>query len=49
VELLFDRTTAEGVQVNIQYFPDPPVKGSITPMTGCLLDDVQPEEMVCTA
>lgn len=48
VELLFDRATAEGVQVNIQYFPDPPVKGTITPMTGCLLDSVQPAEKPCT-
>lgn len=47
VELLFDRATAEGVQVNIQYFPDPPVKGTITAMSGCLLDTIQPAEMPC--
>lgn len=40
VELLFDRAAAENVQVNIQYFPDPPVKGTITPLTGCLLDSI---------
>jgi transcriptional regulator GlxA family with amidase domain len=47
VELLFDRATAEGVQVNIQYFPDPPVAGSITPMTSCLLDSVTAQEQPC--
>jgi cyclohexyl-isocyanide hydratase len=35
VVLLFDKDIAERVQVDIQYFPKPPVKGTITPATKC--------------
>jgi transcriptional regulator GlxA family with amidase domain len=35
VELLFGTAVAESVQVNIQYFPDPPVQGTIPGSDAC--------------
>ncbi len=35
IELLFDRATAEAVQVSMQYFPDPPVCGTLPATTEC--------------
>ncbi len=35
IELLFDTQTAIGVQTTTQYFPDPPVMGSIPEAKGC--------------
>jgi cyclohexyl-isocyanide hydratase len=37
VSMLFDDALAEAVQVDIQYFPDPPVHGTIVPNTKCSL------------
>lgn len=37
VELLFDTATAEDVQVTIQYFPEPPVHGTIPDVRACPL------------
>jgi transcriptional regulator GlxA family with amidase domain len=36
--LLFDEATAIDVQQTTQYFPCPPVKGSIPPAPGCMID-----------
>jgi cyclohexyl-isocyanide hydratase len=35
IALLFDQSTAEQVQIVTQYFPDPPVNGSIPPPSAC--------------
>jgi cyclohexyl-isocyanide hydratase len=35
VELLFGTETAQGIQLSIQYFPDPPVSGAIPTATDC--------------
>jgi transcriptional regulator GlxA family with amidase domain len=35
IELLFDRETAEAVQVSTQYFPEPPVTGHIPTAGAC--------------
>ena len=35
IMLLFDRETAEAVQLSTQYFPDPPVSSSIPPAPAC--------------
>lgn len=37
IELLFDRATAEAVQVNTQYFPKPPVSGHIPAAPACMV------------
>ncbi|HEV3049865.1 MAG TPA: DJ-1/PfpI family protein [Longimicrobium sp.] len=37
VELLTDTATAEDVQRNIQYFPDPPVNATLPPPPNCFL------------
>lgn len=37
IELLFDRATAEQVQVSTQYFPRPPVMGSIPDTPSCVV------------
>lgn len=37
VVMLFGREVAEQVQTSIQYFPDPPVRASLTPATSCPL------------
>jgi transcriptional regulator GlxA family with amidase domain len=35
IELMFDRETAKAVQLTTQYFPKPPVTGSIPPAPAC--------------
>ena len=35
ITLLFDKATAESVQVTTQYFPKPPVSGKIPPAPAC--------------
>lgn len=35
VIMLFDKQVAKKVQVDIQYFPDPPVKGKLKPARSC--------------
>lgn len=48
VMMLFDTATAEEVQVNIQYFPDPPVHGTIPTPPACPLDQpAEPPEPSC--
>jgi transcriptional regulator GlxA family with amidase domain len=37
ITLLYDEATAEQVQVTTQYFPKPPVSGSIPPTPACTL------------
>ncbi|MDB5470457.1 MAG: DJ/PfpI family protein [Caulobacter sp.] len=37
IKLLFDEATAEAVQVSTQYFPDPPVMGTIPPTPACFV------------
>ncbi|HZG44468.1 MAG TPA: DJ-1/PfpI family protein [Longimicrobium sp.] len=42
VKLLFGKKTAEEVQVNIQYFPRPPVKGTLPPPPDCPMPPRKP-------
>jgi transcriptional regulator GlxA family with amidase domain len=37
VQLIAGQEIAKAVQVAMQYFPSPPVHGTITPATGCML------------
>lgn len=39
IRLLAGKKIAESVQATTQYFPEPPVNGTLTPATSCPLDD----------